>query len=224
MVGNEYSLKNHPLVDFLKLCRASDNPILAERIVRRCKKGGICAEEVMKLARSLRDAAPADSVSRIAEAFPEAAGDPEQFLPLARRFDSNERLLRFLTLGSAVDDADIGAENVMLMTLHAAKGLEFKCVFIAGCEDGILPYTLFEEDDGDIEEERRLLYVGMTRAQRFLYLSNAVHRTLFGRRLKLRRSPFVDKIEKDLVSMERAERRRKRKKDRDEEGEQLTFF
>jgi len=74
-----------------------------------------------------------------------------------------------------VDTYQAQAEKVTLMTLHASKGLEFACVFVVGCEDGLLPYRLFEDRQADPEEERRLLYVGMTRAKGWLYLTWASH-------------------------------------------------
>ena len=135
---------------------------------------------------------------------------------------SIENFLSFIALGRDIDRTDLKAEQVTLMTMHAAKGLEFKCVFIAGCEEGLIPYSMFEDRKSDPEEERRLLYVGMTRAQKFLYLTNATRRNLFGKSLTPKRSTFVEQIQKDLLKMEKASRRKKKKKQDD--GEQLTFF
>jgi DNA helicase-2/ATP-dependent DNA helicase PcrA len=78
-----------------------------------------------------------------------------------------------------------------------------------GCEDGLLPYSLFPGSGRDPEEERRLFYVGMTRARRYLYLSYARRRRLFGRELSLKRSPFVTAIEKELTELQEARQRRK---------------
>jgi superfamily I DNA/RNA helicase len=100
-------------------------------------------------------------------------------------------------LRRSIDSYDARAERLTLLTLHAAKGLEFPIVFIAAGEDGILPYTRPGEPP-DVEEERRLLYVGMTRAQRVLYLTSARRRTLFGRTTPRRPSPFVAEIEAAL--------------------------
>lgn len=80
---------------------------------------------------------------------------------------------------------------VHVMTLHASKGLEFDYVFIAGCEEGLLPYTLFESQPSDLEEERRLLYVGMTRARQSLFLCHARQRRLFNRQMKMEPSRFL---------------------------------
>jgi len=111
-------------------------------------------------------------------------------------------------------------ENVKIMTLHAAKGLEFECIFIIGCEDGILPYSIFERQKSDIDEERRLLYVGMTRAKKFLFLSHAKKRFLFGKEYRLPRSPFLNDIEKELIQVSKTDYQRKEKKD----DNQLSLF
>ncbi|MFA6003120.1 MAG: UvrD-helicase domain-containing protein [Elusimicrobiota bacterium] len=89
-------------------------------------------------------------------------------------------------------------EAITLMTLHRAKGLEFPVVFLTGCEDGILPYRRDGSGPGLVEEERRLFYVGMTRAQRRLFLSYAHKRFLFGRTLDREPSPYVEDIEEEL--------------------------
>ncbi len=91
------------------------------------------------------------------------------------------------------DFFDPRADAVALMTMHMAKGLEFRVVFIAGCEDGLTPCTVMK-DGVDIEEERRLFYVGMTRAKEELFLVQARNRFLYGQRLGQRHSPFLDEI------------------------------
>ncbi len=122
-----------------------------------------------------------------------------ELLSVADRFGGDhDRFLRSIDIGSDLDRYERAGEKVTLMTLHAAKGLEFAAVFVVGCEDGLLPYTLFR-DRTDIEEERRLLYVAMTRAKRYLYLTNATRRVLFGREYTNARSPFLDDIERDLL-------------------------
>jgi DNA helicase-2/ATP-dependent DNA helicase PcrA len=118
--------------------------------------------------------------------------------------DGREAFLKFAALGTAADTYRPDMENVTLMTLHAAKGLEFKCVFIVGCEDGLLPYSLFSERVSDPAEERRLLYVGMTRAEKFLFLTHAEKRRLGGREYHLKRSSFLDNIEKELIELSHA--------------------
>ncbi len=99
-----------------------------------------------------------------------------------------------------VDRLDEAAPAVTLITLHQAKGLEFPVVFILGMEDGLLPHFRSFDDPVAIEEERRLLYVGITRARRRVYLVRAFRRTLMGRSLMSPPSRFLDDIPANLVS------------------------
>ena len=92
------------------------------------------------------------------------------------------------------------------MTLHAAKGLEFPVVFVLGCEEGLLPYTP-PGKAADVEEERRLFYVGMTRARQKLALTHAGRRFLYGQALENPRSRFVGDIETALLEVQAARRR-----------------
>ncbi|MFO7633885.1 MAG: UvrD-helicase domain-containing protein [Caldilinea sp.] len=117
------------------------------------------------------------------------------------------RLREFLEaalLEREVDSYDPRADRVTLMTLHAAKGLEFPVVFIAGCEEALLPYTRNDETP-DIEEERRLFYVGMTRAREKLILSHARTRFLYGQYMENPPSRFVGEIETALLELRRPE-------------------
>ena len=118
-------------------------------------------------------------------------------------------------------DIAFEAEKVTLLTLHAAKGLEFPVVFIVGCEKSLLPLDL-EHMTGDKEEERRLLYVGMTRAKERLYLLSAKRRRLYGKTYENEPSPFLADIKEELKAYENQvaalTRRKRRKKD------QLTLF
>jgi ATP-dependent DNA helicase Rep len=91
------------------------------------------------------------------------------------------------------NDKDEGGNQVRMMTLHAAKGLEFGYVFIVGCQDGVLPHeTALEE--GALEEERRLMYVGITRAKQGLYLSHSRTTRKFGELMRLKPSRFIDEL------------------------------
>ena len=85
-------------------------------------------------------------------------------------------------------------KGVTLMTLHAAKGLEFKVVFLAGMEEGILPHSQSSDENDDIEEERRLCYVGMTRARARLVLTGAARRRIFGEYQSSEPSRFIDEV------------------------------
>ena len=104
-------------------------------------------------------------------------------------------------------------EAVSLMTIHAAKGLEFKSVFIPGCEDGIIPFELFGENSCDIKEEERLFYVGLTRARDNVYLSYAQSRKFKARMLKLPKSRFIDRIEENLLNFKKIEKKSKKEDD-----------
>ena len=106
--------------------------------------------------------------------------------------------LEQIALQKETDIFNPKAEKVSLMTLHAAKGLEFPVVFIAGCEDGLIPYRRGDGSPGNIEEERRLFYVGMTRAKQRLILLRAKSRFLFGERKSNNPSRFLNDIEDAL--------------------------
>jgi DNA helicase-2/ATP-dependent DNA helicase PcrA len=94
-------------------------------------------------------------------------------------------------LTTDLDDWETGRQAVSLMTLHAAKGLEFPAVFVVAVEQGILPHQRAKKDDNDFEEERRLLFVGMTRAKEELYLSHVTSREFRGRTERAIPSPFL---------------------------------
>ena len=104
------------------------------------------------------------------------------------------------------------AEKVSLMTMHAAKGLEFPVVFITGCEKGYIPFERGENKETDINEERRLFYVAMTRAKERLYLTRARKRRIFGKKVKRDLSPFIKDIEKRLRTHESPVLKKKKKK------------
>ncbi len=92
-------------------------------------------------------------------------------------------------------------DAVTLMTIHSAKGLEFDCVFLCGMEEGIFPHQNSFGSDAEIEEERRLCYVGITRARKVLYLTNAHSRILYGREQVNPPSRFIKEIDKDLLDV-----------------------
>ena len=129
----------------------------------------------------------------------------EEFITAAEEFDekAEEKTLRsFLdqvALVSDVDEYEGATDRVTLMTLHAAKGLEFPVVFIIGMEDGLFPHSRTKDDPEGLEEERRLCYVGMTRAQQKLYLLNARERRVFGREQINSPSLFLSEIPATLL-------------------------
>ena len=112
--------------------------------------------------------------------------------------DDRVLFLRTLGLSTVCDLWDPRAEGVSLMTLHAAKGLEFEVVFIIGMEDGIIPLFWGRRNEEQEKEEKRLLYVGMTRAKRGLFLTRALRRLWNGKTQQQKPSPFLASIEKSL--------------------------
>jgi len=98
-------------------------------------------------------------------------------------------------------DEESGSKNarVWLMSMHAAKGLEFPVVFIAGMEEGLFPHSRSSEDQDELEEERRLFYVGMTRAESRLFLTSAARRRVFGEYQSTEPSRFIDEVPSELV-------------------------
>jgi DNA helicase-2/ATP-dependent DNA helicase PcrA len=124
----------------------------------------------------------------------------EELVSAAREFDREHpgatalEWVEDVSLASAVDRWKDEAGAVTLMTLHAAKGLEFPVVFVVGLEQGILPHARSNEDDRDVEEERRLLFVGITRAERELYLSYCREREFRGQRQSAIPSEFLGEL------------------------------
>ncbi|MDT6980205.1 DNA helicase PcrA [Levilactobacillus zymae] len=142
----------------------------------------------------------------------------EEFLSVTQKFDTDwdqadhdendNRLVEFLAdlaLVSAQDDVDEEPAEVTLMTLHAAKGLEFPVIFLMGLEEGIFPLSRAMLEEDELEEERRLAYVGITRAQDKLYLTNAYSRMLYGRRQNNPESRFVTEINPELLHLDYSE-------------------
>jgi len=136
----------------------------------------------------------ADTSGKVGEVFQRA-------LYLARRHPKLQDFLDALLLQRDIDAFEYDVEKISLLTLHAAKGLEFKVVFIIGCEEGLAPLSL-PGFATDTEEERRLFYVGMTRAKEQLHLVRANRRTLFGKNLENSPSPFLKDIEAQLKEYE----------------------
>ena len=133
----------------------------------------------------------------------------DEFLSVTKNFEKtneDKSLVSFLTdlaLISDIDQADKDEEgsqdSVMLMTLHSAKGLEFPVVFLMGLEEGLFPHSRSLMDEEEMAEERRLAYVGITRAENELFLTNARMRTLFGRTQMNPVSRFIGEIPAELI-------------------------
>ena len=130
----------------------------------------------------------------------------KEFIGVARDFleteeiPSLENFLSQVSLVSDIDNAEIEDDRVTLMTLHSAKGLEFPVVFMAGMEEGIFPHVRTLMDEKEIEEERRTCYVGITHAQRKLYMTHARKRMIFGRPNENPVSRFMNEIPDSCIS------------------------
>ncbi|RSJ13337.1 DNA helicase PcrA [Streptococcus intermedius] len=138
----------------------------------------------------------------------------EEFLSVTKNFDERsendteetglDKLSRFLNdLALVADTDDAGTQEsseVTLMTLHAAKGLEFPVVFIIGMEENVFPLSRATEEEDELEEERRLAYVGITRAEKVLFLTNANSRLLYGKTNYNRPTRFLNEISSDLLN------------------------
>jgi DNA helicase-2/ATP-dependent DNA helicase PcrA len=149
-----------------------------------------------------------------AEHSVEAEGRIENLAELvgaARDFGSVDEFLEQVSLVADTDDISDDDSSVVLMTLHSAKGLEFPCVFMVGLEDGVFPHLRSIGEPDELEEERRLAYVGITRARERLYLSHAWARNLYGGTQYNPPSRFLDEIPEGLVQQVQGNRRASRR-------------
>lgn len=149
-----------------------------------------------------------DMLDKEAEHDPQGESRKEnvgEFLSVAKDYmDSNpdgnlQDFLENVALVSDVDDFESSESKVTLMTLHAAKGLEFPVVFLTGLDEGLFPHSRTLMDPEQVEEERRLAYVGITRAERQLYVTNAITRTMYGRISAYMPSRFLAEIPPQLM-------------------------
>ncbi len=152
------------------------------------------------VASFLLDGNPEEAVAKIENV--------EEFKSKAREYEEKvenatfEGFLDNITLVSDVDNYDQSQNAVVLMTLHSAKGLEFPVVFISGMETGLFPSFMSEMEEGGLEEERRLCYVGITRARQRLYLTYAKQRTLYGKTESRVVSRFISEIPEEYLDIE----------------------
>ena len=129
----------------------------------------------------------------------------QELVNVAKEFEPDEpdnvlgEFLAQVALVSDVDDLEEGSSSVTLMTIHSAKGLEFPIVFLAGLEEGIFPHSRSINDNTEMEEERRLMYVGITRAMKKLYLSCAKRRQMWGEYKYYEPSRFIGEIPPMLI-------------------------
>lgn len=187
------------LADFLTTIRQDlDRLTITDLAQRLLEKSGYL--EALRIQNTLESQARIENI--------------EEFLSVTKNFDEQpndqsdgeqgiDRLGRFLNDLALIADTDDGSSNVAevtLMTLHAAKGLEFPVVFLIGMEEGVFPLSRASEDPDDLEEERRLAYVGITRAEEQLFMTNANTRTLFGKSNYNRPTRFLREISEELLN------------------------
>jgi DNA helicase-2/ATP-dependent DNA helicase PcrA len=189
------------LLDFLSLLNG-----LIEEARRRSVADLIAALlERIDYRRYLRDAFAGEGASGLPEAE-ERWENVQQLLTLASEYEGIEpetalpQFLEGVALVSDVDEYDERADAVTLITLHAAKGLEFPAVFIVGLEEGVLPHMRSFDDPQQLEEERRLCYVGITRAKERLYLVRSFRRRLMGSSQHNPPSRFLRDLPEHLVA------------------------
>jgi len=180
------------------------------------EKGGDKVDFFMIEMEKLRDMIPENPPTVILEALIDAVGyrdylldgtpegearweNVEELKNLATEFENLPDFLEHVALVADVDNYDTSAEAVTLMTLHSSKGLEFNTVFLSGMEEGLFPHMRALEEESEMDEERRLCYVGMTRAKKRLYMTHARQRVIHGMMTSTLSSRFLNEIEPGLV-------------------------
>lgn len=212
---NEFAIEND-----MTLFDVISNPSLVPGITARVKRPlELFAEFVFKVMAYQDNLSLHDVVDHVMTesgyiAELEASTKPEdearlenlkEFLSVAKDFEKSgevpnlENFLSQVALVSDIDNADLEEEKVTLMTLHSAKGLEFPIVFMTGMEEGLFPHSRTLMNESEIEEERRTCYVGITRAQRKLYMTNARSRMIFGRTVTYPQSRFLAEIPEEYM-------------------------
>jgi DNA helicase II / ATP-dependent DNA helicase PcrA len=149
--------------------------------------------------RGERAQARAENLEELVSAARNFSVEDEELGPL-------DSFLAHAALEAGEGQAEEWEDCVQLMSLHSAKGLEFDMVFLTGLEEGLFPHQRSIDEPGRLEEERRLCYVGMTRAMKHLYLSHAEVRRLYGRENHTRPSRFLDEIPEEMLNVIRAAR------------------
>ena len=187
---NRVFLNSREFVNAIEELRAKkDELIISELVKLTLKKTGYT--------KALEDEKTIEAENRIENL--------EEFLTVAMEFEkeeadnSLENFLQGMTLSSDIDNVDETEESVTLMTLHSAKGLEFPVVFLVGMEEGIFPGYKSIGEESALEEERRLCYVGITRAKQNLFLTCSKQRTMFGSTSCNQISRFVKEIPEELL-------------------------
>lgn len=199
-VGLERPAENDPGADLLT---AHDQPSLRAFVERVMRESGL--EDFYRNDKSDPDQ---DRLANLGEFVTFAQQFEEEYVfDIQTEGDGHaprlaEKLLAFLeriSLIADVDNVDPDQGAVTLMTLHAAKGLEFHAVAVIGVEDGLLPHERSRNDEHELEEERRLCFVGITRAMRALYLTHARYRTVFGQTMPTIGSRFLKELPEEAI-------------------------
>ena len=159
------------------------------------------------LSIAIEDSGYLDYIKEDEETFEDRKQNLEELVSKAAEWDSEhidghlDGFLEELALKSSLDEAPRGHEYVKLMTLHNGKGLEFDTVFIVGMEEDLLPHLNSKDDPEALEEERRLCYVGMTRAKKRLYMSAAKYRLMWGQPRMMQASRFIGELPEKHITL-----------------------
>ena len=187
---NRVYISSREFISLIEELRAKkDDLLISELIKQTLKKSGYT--------QALEDENTVEAENRIENL--------EEFLTVAMEFEEESadnglsEFLEGITLSSDIDNMEETEETVTLMTLHSAKGLEFPVVFLVGMEEGIFPGYKSISEQKELEEERRLCYVGITRAKQYLFLTCSKQRTIFGSTSCNPVSRFVKEIPKELL-------------------------
>lgn len=225
-IGDTPFYNTEPFVLLIDLIKVIINPssIFLKNI---CNKLKIGEDFIKKLKESFNTNKLSNFIKIISEKYfneivENYKNELNALIETSKDFNDNpEQFINYLSTSQSIDQFERKAESVKLMTMHSAKGLEFNTVFIVGCSDKLLPFALFENYDVDIKEEERLLYVAMTRAKKYLYLTYPGSLNLFGRRIESKRSIFLERIVKELFEFQKHNFEKKKNK---EDKDQLDLF
>lgn len=140
--------------------------------------------------------------------YPEENNGLKRIEEIIKKLKTPNELFKFIESSGAVDLLDIENEKVKIMTMHASKGLEFNTVFIPGCNELLIPFSIYKTYSIDIEEEKRLFYVALTRAKNLLYLTYPKKISIMNIKHEIPISPFVKNIKEELINFEKIERKK----------------
>ena len=225
-IGETPFYNNQPfssIIDLIKLIVNPHNTFLKISL----NKLKISDEDIINLSQFLQKNKLQKSIQYINEKYfdeylIEYKNEFERLNEISKEFDNDtEAFIRLLETGQNVDAYKKNMDSVRLMTMHSSKGLEFNSVFVVGCCDKILPFSLYENYKVNIQEEKRLLYVSMTRAKKYLFLTYPNKINISGRIIKTTKSPFIDGIKNELIDFHKQEVIKKKKKTDDD---QLSLF